>query len=204
LEESAVALEDAFSAQNLAFDALVARRNSEYQNLREGGLLELGILSREHAEQLKELKNTASVYLAGLEAQRDHELQVMNLDAQVAVEGISRETDNARETYELMATKLESARLARSDELVDVQMGVPAVRPEEPQPKQSMIWAATGLIAGLMAVLAMVIFLEIVLPLLQSSQEPSSETSVAYSVPVAASATDRESRRELSHQLIKN
>ena len=205
LEASVVDLENSFSTQKLAFDALVARRNTAYQNLLRGRQLEFGVLRREHAEQLKELRNTSSVQITRLQSQQEAELHAMNLDAQDAIEGVSREASSAKKTYQLMAEKLEAARLARSDDLIDVQMGVPAVRPEEPQSKNALIWGAAGLLLGLLVALVAVIFFEIALPFLQPGQESSSDSSLAYPMPGTASLGDsKQSPAKLSHNLIKN
>lgn len=161
LEKELRALDDSFSSQQLEYDALVARRETQLENLRRERQTELNILRQKNQAAMHELSEKGTTVLAQLEETQDNELENLGREGDLSIAQLTREADNAKQTYDMIAAKLEAARLARNDELADVQLGIPAVRPEKPTPKDALLWAAGGLFVGFFTVLTLVILFEV-------------------------------------------
>jgi len=128
IREAIDELQSLITEKEIELFALLKNREWELNNLLAKGQAQLEILRKEYNGEI-----------ALLEREKDFN-----------VDGLTREKDAARVTYESLAEKYESARLAKVEEEPDVKIGALAVAPGRPMARRTRLITLIALVAGFM------------------------------------------------------
>ena len=110
--------------------------------------LDLSDLTGQRRAGLARLKQVRALELSDLVSQQTLVTGDLERNQKLELSSLAREQGTAETTFELIAGKYESVRLAKAEEEPDVKVGALALSPESPVPRYTLTKTAVGLLAA--------------------------------------------------------